>query len=90
MKANVSGQKIKQKIRVAREELVGAVRRIVAEGDAHEITVKDGSGHVDLKISLTKGAAVGAVAAIGAPVLTALGAIAALATNHTIEIKRKE
>jgi hypothetical protein len=90
MKMKLDGKFIKQRIKVASEELVGAVRKIVAEGNAHEITVKDGSGQVNLRIPLTKGAAVGAVAVIAAPIFTAIGAIAALATDHTIEIKRNK
>jgi exonuclease VII large subunit len=90
MKAKLDGKVIKEQIKVASGELVDAVKKIVAEGRAHEVVIRDGGGKVNLKVSFNKATAVGAVAVLGAPLLSAIGAIAALATDHTIEIKRNK
>ena len=87
--AKVNRKIIMEKLDVAADRLVAKVEEIVAKGDAHEVVVTDGNGKVNLKVSLTKGMAVGAVATLGAPIITLLGCIAALATNHTVEVRRK-
>ena len=58
----------------------------VHEGNVRRIIVKDEKGQTFLEIPL----GVGAVAAFFLPVLAALGAMAALASNFTLEVVRRD
>ena len=59
---------------------------LIHEGNATKIIIKNESGHSVIEIPLT----IGAVSAILAPALTAVGAIAALLTKCTIVVIREE
>jgi hypothetical protein len=75
-----------QFFKVKGEELVKKVKELIAEGNARKIIIKDTDGKPYLEIPLT----VGVVGAVFAPVLAAVGALAALVGNFTIEIVRKD
>ncbi|MDR1851496.1 MAG: DUF4342 domain-containing protein [Propionibacteriaceae bacterium] len=66
------------------EQLVAKVKQIVAEGNARLITIKAKNGKELISIPLT----IGVVGTLVAPVLAALGAIAALVTECTIVVER--
>ena len=68
------------------EELLRRVREIIHEGNARRIIVKDEKGQTFLEIPLS----VGVVGAFFLPVLAALGAMAALASNFTLEVVRRD
>ena len=70
--------------RISGERLVDRVKELVREGNVRRIKVKNDEGRTLLEIPLTLG--VVGVALI--PVWVALGAIAALAANYTLEIER--
>jgi len=72
--------------RVKGEELLQKIKQIIHEGNVSRIIIKDDKGHTYLEIPVT----IGVVGAIFAPVLAAVGALAALAANFTIEVIRKE
>jgi len=78
----------KDTYQVSSDGLVGKVKEILRDADVKRIVVKDDKGKVLLSIPVTWGAA-GAVAAIAlAPLLAALGVIAALVTRVTVEVER--
>jgi hypothetical protein len=62
------------------------VQELLHEGNVTRIIVKDDAGKVLLEIPVT----VGVVGLVVAPWLAALGVIAALASNCTIEVERRE
>ncbi len=62
------------------------MRELLHEGTVRRIIVKNDSGHTVAKFPLT----VGVVGALLAPVLAAVGAIAAIVTDCTIEVERRE
>ncbi|MEV4058031.1 DUF4342 domain-containing protein [Amycolatopsis sp. NPDC049688] len=64
------------------QELVARVKELIHQGNVRRIRVKNDEGHTVLEIPVTAGV----VAAIAAPVVTAIGAIAALAKEWTIEV----
>ncbi|MEU5265820.1 DUF4342 domain-containing protein [Amycolatopsis sp. NPDC021455] len=64
------------------QELVARVKELIHQGNVRRIRVKNDEGHPVLEIPVTAGV----VAAIAAPVVTAIGAIAALAKDWTIEV----
>jgi len=76
----------KNEFQVHGEELLRRVREIIHEGNVRRIIVKDEKGQTFLEIPL----GVGAVAAFFLPVLAALGAMAALASNFTLEVVRRD
>lgn len=66
-------------------ELVQKVKSFVKEGNVRKITIKDKNGKTLIHIPLT----LGVVGAVLAPVLAAVGAIAALVTECTITVERE-
>lgn len=72
--------------KVKGEELLRKVKEIVHEGNARRIIVKDEKGETYLEIPLT----LGVVGALFLPVLAALGAMAALASNFTLQVVRQD
>lgn len=73
------------RIQVRGEELLAKVRQLIHEGNSRRITVIGDDGATLLEIPLTAGI----VGAVVAPVLVAVGAIAALATNYTLLVEAR-
>lgn len=72
--------------RVRGDDLLQTVKRIVKEGNARRIVIKNDEDRVLLEFPLTAGV----VGAAFLPVWAAVGAVAALVTNCSIEVERKE
>jgi hypothetical protein len=72
--------------KVEGEDLLKKIREIIHEGNVSRIIIKDDSGKTFIEIPVT----VGVLGAVIAPVLAAVGALAALAANFTIEVIRKD
>jgi len=68
------------------EDLMHKIRELIAEGNVNRIIIKDHEGNVYLEIPVT----LGVIGAVIAPVLAAVGALAALAADFTIEVIRKD
>jgi hypothetical protein len=68
------------------EELLGKVKSLVNEGNIRRIIIKDEAGKVLVELPLT----IGVVGVLLAPVLAAVGAIAALVTKCTLVVERRE
>ena len=77
---------IGEEIKVKGEELVKKVKEIVHQGNIRKIIIKNADGNKMLEIPLT----IGVVGAAFAPVLAAVGALAALAMDFKIEIIKRE
>lgn len=75
-----------QEFKVSGEDLIKKVKELIKEGNARKIIIKSEKGDTMLEVPLT----IGAVGAVIAPVLAAIGAIAALVTNCTIVVERKD
>jgi Domain of unknown function (DUF4342) len=73
-----------ENVKVRSDVLVAKVKDLLHEGTVRRIIVKDEHGHTILEIPVTAGV----VVAVVAPVLTAVAALAALASNWEIEIDR--
>jgi hypothetical protein len=72
--------------KVKGEELLRKVKDIVHEGNVRKIIIKDDKGNPYMEIPLT----LGVVGALIAPVLAAVGALAALASNFTLEVVKRD
>ena len=75
--------KFKESFKVAADQLVDAVKKLLHEGNVRRIIIKQ-EGKTVAEFPLT----VGVVGAIVAPVLAAVGALAAVLTDCTIEVER--
>ena len=75
----------KEKFEVKGEELLKKVKELIKEGNVRKITITDKKGKEIMNFPLT----VGVVGAILAPVLAAVGAIAALLTECTLTVERR-
>jgi hypothetical protein len=75
-----------EEFRVTGGEILDKIKEILHEGNVRRIILKDEKGKTFLEIPLT----VGVVGAIVAPVLAAVGAVAALASNLTIVVEKTE
>jgi phage-related minor tail protein len=75
-----------EEFKVKGEELLAKIKQLFHEGNISRIIIKDEEGKVYLEIPVT----IGVIGAVFAPVLAAVGALAALAANFTIEVVRKE
>lgn len=76
----------KSEFKVTGEELLAKIRELIHEGNVRKIIIKNDKGDTYLEIPVT----IGVIGAILAPVFAAVGALAALAANFTIEVERKE
>lgn len=75
-----------EEFRVSGDDILRKVREIIDAGNARRIIIKTEKGDSMLEIPLT----VAVVGAVLAPVLAAVGAMAALVTRCTIVVEKKE
>jgi len=80
-----TSEEIKEEIRVSGEEVLKTVKQLIKEGNARRIIIKNEKDESVMEIPLM----VGAVGTILAPVLAAVGALAALLTKCTIVVVKK-
>lgn len=76
----------RERHKVTGDKLLQTVKRLVHEGNIRRITIKDDKDQTIVEIPLT----IGVVGALLLPAWVAIGAIAALAADLTIEIERAE
>jgi len=79
----MSANTVWEKFKVDGGEMLGQVRKIIAEGNARSIVIKQ-DGRKIAEFPLT----IGVVGAVFAPVLAAVGALATLLSKCTIEVER--
>ena len=79
------GKTFKESFKVAADQLVDAVKKIVHEGNVRRIVIKQ-DGRTVAEFPMT----IGVVGAVVAPVLAAVGALAAVLTECTIEVERAD
>ncbi|MEE8332190.1 MAG: DUF4342 domain-containing protein [Acidimicrobiia bacterium] len=68
------------------DELVAKLKELIHEGNVRRVIVKNEKGDVLVEVPLS----IGVVGAVLIPVWAAIGAIAALVTDCTITIERRE
>jgi hypothetical protein len=82
----MSFQQMVEEIQVMGANLVEKVKELIHEGNVQRIIIKNEQGHTLVEIPVTL-AIIGGVAA---PILAAVGAIAALVTKCTLVVERRE
>ena len=75
-------------IEIAGNELVERTKELIEEGNVRRLIIRNQEDEVLLEVPLTAGVVVGGAVTIVAPVLAALGALAALLTHVKIEVVR--
>ena len=74
-----------EEFKIKGDDLVDKIKQLIQEGNVRRITIKNKDDKTIIVIPLT----IGVVGAIIAPVLAAVGAVAALVTECTIVVERK-
>ena len=82
----MTDKKTTEEFTVNGEELLAKVKSLINEGNIRRITIKDSEGKTLVEFPVT----IGVIGALFAPVLAAVGAIAALVTKCTIVVERRE
>lgn len=72
--------------KVNAKELLKKVEELIKEGNTRRIIIKDDKGRTYIEIPVT----IGILGALCAPMLAAVGALAGMAANFTIEVIKKE
>lgn len=78
-----------EEFKVSGDNLVAKVRELIREGNVRRVFIKNEEGETLLEIPLTAGVAVTVLTAAVAPVLVAVGAVAALLTQVTVGVERR-
>ena len=68
------------------ENLIKEFKKLIEEGNVRKITIQDKTGKEIMSFPLT----IGVVGAVFAPILAAVGAVAALIGECTISVEREE
>jgi phage-related minor tail protein len=77
---------IREDIRVLGKDVVDLVGRLLHEGNVRRVIIRDTQGHTFMEVPVV----VAAVGAIVAPVLAAIGALAALVADFHLVVERVE
>ena len=75
-----------EEIKVFGHQLADTVKKLIHEGNVRRIIIKNEQGHTFIEIPVT----VAAVGAMFAPILAAVGALAAMAANFTVVVEKSE
>jgi hypothetical protein len=86
MEANMNEKFRTEEFKVEGEKLVARIKELIHEGNIRRVIIKDKEGKVMIEFPMTFGVA----GVLIAPQLAAIGAIAALLTEATIVVEKKE
>ena len=75
-----------EEFKVSGDDVVSFVKKIIAEGNARKIIIKNEEGSTIVEFPVT----ICAVGALMLPALAAIGAVAALVTKCTIVVERRD
>ena len=84
------GTNITERVTIAGSELVDYVKGVINEGNVRRLIIRKPDGDLLLEVPLTAGIAVSGALTLMAPVLAALGAMAALVAQVQVEIVRSD
>jgi hypothetical protein len=75
-----------EEIKVTGQKLVETVEKLIHEGNVRRIIIRNEQGHTFIEIPIT----VAVVGAVFAPILAAVGALAAMAAHFTIVVEKAQ
>jgi hypothetical protein len=79
---------ITERFTVAGGELVDFVKKLIADGNVRRLVIRRPSGEALIEIPLTAGIVAGGALTLLAPVIAAVGAIAALLAKFEVDVER--
>jgi len=79
-----------EEFKVSADETVAKIKEIIAEGNVRRIIIQTEEGKTLIEFPLTVGVAAAAGVLFLAPLLAAVGALAAIVTDLTIVVEREE
>lgn len=85
MSQKAKKESCREQFKVYGHEVLEKVKKLIKEGNVRRIIIKNEKGKVMMEIPVT----FAVVGAVFAPILAAVGALAALLTKCTIEVERK-
>ncbi|MCX6254930.1 MAG: DUF4342 domain-containing protein [Bacteroidia bacterium] len=74
-----------ESFKVTGDEILTKIKEIIKEGNARRIIIKNDKDETIIEFPLT----IGAIGVVLAPIYAAIGTLAALATNCTIIVEKK-
>lgn len=75
---------VRERIKVTADKLFDTVKQLIHEGNVRRLIIRQGDRTV-MEIPLT----IAAVGVLVAPLLAAVGALAAVASDYTLEVERE-
>jgi hypothetical protein len=79
-------ENFKEEFKVKSEEVVEKIKELIHEGNVRRLIIKDEDGKIFLEIPVT----FGVIGVLFAPILAAVGAVAAMVANLKIEVIRTD
>jgi hypothetical protein len=76
----------KEEFKVKGKELLDKIKDVIHEGNIRRIVIKNDEGKTIMELPLT----FGVIGAVIAPILAAVGAVAALAADYTVEVYKTD
>lgn len=80
------GRRRYEQYKVAGDRVIAKIKELIREGNVRRIIIRNEEGRTLIEIPLT----IGVVGAVLGPAWAAIGAIAALVANCSIEVEREE
>ena len=77
---------MREEFKVKGDQVVGKIKELLHEGNVRHIVIKNDEGKVLIEFPVT----IGLAGALLLPVWAAVGAVAAMVTNCTIEVERTD
>ena len=90
MRKDKQKQPVTEEVTLAGSQLVEYVKNVITAGNVRRLIIRKPRGEVLMEVPLTAGLAVGGALTAMAPLLAALGAMAALLAKVTVEIVRTD
>ena len=78
-----------EEMEVAGNQLIDRIQDVIKQGNVRRVIIRNSDGKSLIEVPLTIGAVAGGAVVLAAPLLAALGALAALVTRVKIEIVRE-
>ena len=75
-----------EEFKINGDEVIAKIKELIKEGNARRVIIKNEAGETIIEIPLT----IGAIGAVIAPALAAVGAVAALLTKCTLVVEKKD
>ncbi len=80
-----TGGSNQESFKVSGDEILSKIKEIIREGNARKVIIKNEKDEIIMEFPLT----IGAIGVVLAPLFAAVGAIAALATDCTIVVEKR-